>query len=232
MGEAVSDAAAVARGVARRPRAARRRRDADRAVTALLAALPHEVRRSLGVISLLADGERRTAILEETRRLDRLIDAVAEIGRMADLGCRVAVEPLRVEDVVTAAVEAFALDPDACPVTVRSGGGLPSVAGNAALVERVLLNLLANASRHGAPPVVLETSGAGGWVDLTVTDCGPGIPSAEPGRAEPAPAPPSGSMGVGLAISRLFAEGMGGSIVVGPQGGGGRVTLRLPEAAA
>jgi C4-dicarboxylate-specific signal transduction histidine kinase len=38
-------------------------------------------------------------------------------------------------------------------------------------------------------------------------------------------------MGVGLAISRLFAEVMGGCLVVAPDAPGARVTLRLRTAA-
>jgi len=38
-------------------------------------------------------------------------------------------------------------------------------------------------------------------------------------------------MGVGLAVSRLFAEVMGGCLVVAPGAPGARVTLRLRTAA-
>jgi two-component system sensor histidine kinase KdpD len=210
----------------------RGRREADRAVTALLAALPHEFRRSLGVIALLADSVGDgAAIVDETRRLDRLIDAVGEVARMSDGRARVAVEPLRADEAIAGALRAFAADPDACPVTALPASGLPPFAGNAELVERVLLNLLANASRHGAPPVVIEAVARRGRMELTVSDGGSGVPAgaANGGAATP---PAGGGMGMGLIICRLFAEGMGGSLVVGPSSAGGRVTLRLPEAGA
>jgi two-component system OmpR family sensor kinase len=45
-------------------------------------------------------------------------------------------------------------------------------------VERVLVNLLDNATRHGAPPITVSTGSSGGYAQLTVHDAGPGMSAA------------------------------------------------------
>lgn len=209
------------------------RRHSDLVWATLVAALPHELRRSLGVIALLSDGVGLTSdagrqIAHEVRRIDRLIDAMTEVSRVAAAGDDVAVEPLSPGRVLTGAAAAFARDPDRCDVTVERPDDLPPVRGNAVLTEMILLNLLSNASRYGEPPVALGARRAGTVVEFAVRDAGPGFapgrPAATPSRAV------AGAMGMGLAISRLFASAMGGWLDVETGPSGSRVGLCLPVA--
>ncbi len=200
------------------------RRRADGAATTLLAALPHEIRRSLGVISILSDAGdgAAPAIAAEVNRLDRLVAAVSEVSRVISGTRAIALGPVDPADATRAALASFAHDPDACPVADEVPSALPDVLADPELVERVLLNLLSNAARHGAPPVVLGGRAVAGHVELIVTDGGNGIPAVRPdGPGAP------GAMGVGLSICRLFAGEMGARLVVSERPGESRVTLRL-----
>ncbi|MEU4201218.1 HAMP domain-containing sensor histidine kinase [Streptomyces sp. NPDC045470] len=99
-------------------------------------------------------------------------------------------------------------------------------------VERVLVNLLANAAKHGAPPVEVRVEG----VRIVVRDHGPGYP---PELCEEGPrrfrtaAPERGTgHGLGLTIAAGQAEVLGGRLVFGTaEGGGAEAVLELPEPA-
>lgn len=121
---------------------------------------------------------------------------------------------------------------------------LPSEGDTAVLtdprrLERILVNLLDNADRHGAPPVVLRASLVPAPVPallvLTVADRGPGI-SAEHlphvferfYKADPSRGRTRGS-GLGLAIASENARLLGGSLLAHSRPGrGARFILRLP----
>lgn len=218
------------------PRAGRRHSDLVWAT--LIAALPHELRRSLGVISLLTDDvgatpEAGRQIALEVRRIDRLIDAMTEVSRVTSSSEGVAVEPLAPSRVISGAVVAFARDPDRCEVSVERDEDLPPVRGNAVLTEMILLNLLSNASRYGEPPVVLDARRAGTVVEFAVHDAGSGFTPRRQGLPVASTSGTvAGAMGVGLAISRLFASAMGGWLDVESGSSGSRVSLCLPVARA
>jgi len=74
-------------------------------------------------------------------------------------------------DAVAAAAPAM----DGADVDVVVGRGCPAVLADRFLTERILVNLLHNAARHGAPPVRLRAVARGPHVDLIVSDAGPGI---------------------------------------------------------
>ncbi|MFI8960834.1 ATP-binding protein [Streptomyces sp. NPDC053493] len=96
-------------------------------------------------------------------------------------------------------------------------------------LERVLGNLVANAHRHGAPPVVLTVDGP----VVTVRDHGAGYPeyllAAGPQRFRTE----SGGKGhgLGLTIAAGQAEVIGAELVFAnaPEGGGAVARLTLPE---
>jgi signal transduction histidine kinase len=100
-------------------------------------------------------------------------------------------------------------------------------------VERILANLLANAERHGAPPIEVVVDGAA----VTVRDHGPGFPS-QLLREGPRPfagggvagemGSPAGS-GLGLVIARAQAAAVGAQLLLAnAPGGGAQATLRFP----
>jgi signal transduction histidine kinase len=97
-------------------------------------------------------------------------------------------------------------------------------------LERVLVNLVVNAFRYGAPPVRVQVD----THRLVVEDCGAGI--------DPALAPrlfdrftrghaTEGGSGLGLAIARSYAEALGGRLLYEQaEPHGARFALVLPQA--
>ena len=84
--------------------------------------------------------------------------------------------------------------------------------------ERVMGNLIGNALKYGAPPVVVHGLETGKTFSLSVEDHGPGVPSEfvphlfeRFTRAEEARQTPSGA-GLGLAIAHEFADAVGADL--------------------
>ena len=109
-------------------------------------------------------------------------------------------------------------------------------------LRQILLNLLSNAVRHSpvrASITVTAERGEGEFVTIEVRDTGPGIPQErhdtifEPFvQLDRSLTRSTEGVGLGLAISRDLARGMGGDItVVSAPGEGACFTLSLPAAA-
>ena len=113
---------------------------------------------------------------------------------------------------------------------VRQTGGVPEVLADSRRLGQVLVNLILNASKFGAPGMAIEvsiSSGARG-VRVAVADRGPGVPPGHAPRLfEPyyrAPhAADSGKEGVGLGLSivKSIVEAHGGRVGVDSRRGGG-----------
>lgn len=104
--------------------------------------------------------------------------------------------------------------------------------------EQVLRNVMANALKFSPPGQVVEVAAqalAGGGVQITVADRGPGIPKEELEKVFDAfvqssrTKDGSGGTGLGLAISRHIMAAHGGSIhAQGREGGGSVFRIVLP----
>jgi signal transduction histidine kinase len=108
--------------------------------------------------------------------------------------------------------------------------------GESRSVVQVLVNLIGNAVRHSAPGtgVTISFENSGGSVRIHVADEGPGIAPEHQRRIfEPFETvkPGGDGIGLGLAIARRLARGMGGEIELkSVPGDGARFTLVLPAA--
>jgi two-component system sensor histidine kinase KdpD len=117
---------------------------------------------------------------------------------------------------------------------------VPEVVADPGILERVIVNLTGNALRYSPAddPPLLSASSLGERVELRVIDRGPGIPEADWMRIF-VPFQRLGDndnttgVGLGLALSRGFAEAMGGSLDPEETPGGGlTMILTLPAAAS
>jgi two-component system sensor histidine kinase KdpD len=121
-------------------------------------------------------------------------------------------------------------------VEVHIPRDLPLVRFDALLIERVLVNLLENASKYTPPgsKVTLAAEIIGDRLSVSVSDNGPGLPVGREEavfqkftRGERESATPG--VGLGLAICRAIVESHQGKIVATHRpGGGARFTFTLP----
>lgn len=205
----------------------------DAARSALLAAVSHDLRTPLAATRTALDGlgwpglgpEDRAALLETasvaTDRLGRLIDDLLDLSRLQAGAVAPAVREVSLDEVVPLAVE-----PYRAGVTLELPEDLPFVRTDAALLERVVENLVSNAVRYGGgTSVLVSASAVRHVVEVRVVDRGPGLDDAakermfEPfeqlGRAEGA------GVGLGLAVADGLARAVGATIVVEDTPGGG-----------
>ncbi len=117
------------------------------------------------------------------------------------------------------------------------------VRGNPDRLDRMLVNLIDNAIRYAKSSVTVSVGQSGPWVELAVTDDGPGIPEPDRERAFDRFArlddartrcdDDAGGAGLGLAIVRATAQSHAGTahLESAPDGASGlRAVVRLPAA--
>ncbi|MFE9960121.1 DUF4118 domain-containing protein [Micromonospora sp. NPDC005299] len=224
--------------------------EANRMRTALLAAVSHDLRTPLAsakaaVSSLRShdvefDADDREELLvtadESLDRLARLVANLLDMSRLQAGALGVTATAIGLEDAVPRALDE--LGPVAADVTTDIPADLPAADADPGLLERVLVNIVANALRHSPPgrPPTITASAHGGQVELRVIDTGPGIPEDQwehvflPFQRLGDRDNQTG-VGLGLALSRGLAEAMGGSITPETTPGGGlTMVVRLPAA--
>ncbi|GAA0368756.1 sensor histidine kinase KdpD [Micromonospora gifhornensis] len=253
--EAFAAQAAVAlrqQRLAAQAAAARPLAEADRMRTALLAAVSHDLRTPLAsakaAVSSLrshdvefdtADRDELLATADESLdRLGRLVANLLDMSRLQAGALGVHAVAIGVEDVVPRALDE--LGPPAAGVRTDIPADLPAATADPGLLERVLVNIVANALRHSPPhrPPLVTASAHAGQVELRIIDHGPGIPVDQWEHVfQPfqrlGDRDNTAGVGLGLALSRGLAEAMGGSITPETTPGGGlTMVLRLPAAAS
>jgi len=237
----LADAAAAAKPLA----------DADRLRTSLLAAVGHDLRTPLASAKAAVTSLRGTDITwtaqeqdellatadESLDRLARLVDNILDVSRLQAGVLPVAARPFGIEEVLPIALDE--LGPSGHAVVVNIPEGLPAVLADPVLVERVVVNLLANALRYASIDRVpyVTASSLGARVELRVIDRGPGI---APDQRERVFAPfqrlgdsdNTTGLGLGLSLSRGLTEAMGGTLTPEETPGGGlTMVMALPVAA-
>lgn len=206
----------------------------------LVARACHEVRGpltaarlGLHLIGRRPDGaEPAAAVVDlELRRAGLALDDLhaARAGRRA----RDHVEPVEVQDVLSAAAAAWRPVARAQGTDVQLGSCAPGVhvRGDRLRLAQACGNLLSNAIEHGEGPVAIGARTSGGHVRIEVADHGPGLPRTV-AELITTPRAGRGSRGRGLAISADIARRHGGRLGAAPTAGGARLTLELPVALA
>jgi two-component system sensor histidine kinase KdpD len=222
--------------------------EVDKARTALLASVGHDLRTPLSGLRLAVDALRDPAsqldaestqdlletVDDSTSRLDELITNLLDMSRLEAGVVMVRVVPTPVDAAVAAAVLAF---PNA-RIEVDVSDTFPLVLADPALLERVVENLVSNALRYAGPtptsPVRVSAHELGDAVAVDVVDHGPGLAAHRDTEATaPSTAGLDGSAGradrsagLGLAIVRGFCAAMEVGLEFRDTDGGG-LTVRL-----
>jgi two-component system sensor histidine kinase KdpD len=221
---------------------------ADRMRTALLAAVSHDLRTPLAsakaaVSSLRSQdieltGEDRDELLatadESLDRLTHLVDNLLDMSRLQAGAMSVFPRPADLEEIIARSLDD--IGPQARTVIVDIPPDLPEVMVDPAILERVLVNLTANALRYSpaAAPPRLTASALGDRVEVRVVDRGPGIPEDHRDRMfvpfqRLGDTDNTTGVGLGLALSRGLAEAMGGTLEPEDTPGGGlTMAVSLP----
>ncbi|MCU1657153.1 MAG: Two-component system, OmpR family, sensor histidine kinase KdpD [Pseudonocardiales bacterium] len=243
------------RALAEAARAVEPLAESERARTALLNAVSHDLRTPIAAakaaVSSLrsadvswSDADRDELLTTADTSLDRLTDLVTnllDLSRLQAGVLPVLAGPVGLDDVVSRALDhAAPASPDVdVDVDVDVPADLPAVLADAGLLERVVANLVQNALRYAPAGSRVRVAGSehAGHVELRVVDHGPGI---APGDAETVfaafqrrdDAPVAGTgVGLGLAIGRGFTEAMGGTLTAEETpGGGATLVVRLAAA--
>jgi signal transduction histidine kinase len=179
------------------------------------------------------DRRRLVAILvRQSRRLSCLLDELLELSRLEAGAVAVAAKQVEV------AREAYAAADEAGVGDITISCPPPTtVFADPGHLRRILVNLLVNADKYGAPPFVVESELVGRCVEVRVMDSGPGVPADfVPQLFDPfsRAAPKAGDRaapgaGLGLAIVDGLARLDGGQVFYRPGPLGGAVFgVRLP----
>jgi len=217
--------------------------EGERLRNSLLAALSHDLRTPLtGLVGLsesltlskppLAEAqmELASALRDEARRMVTLVANLLDMARIQSGGVKLNLQWQFVEEAVGAALRVCRWQLGARTAATRMARALPLVRFDAALLERVLCNLLENAAKYTPPDARIEVDAEvdtrDGMLLLRVCDDGPGLPTGREdalfekfvrGRQES----PIAGVGLGLAICRAIVEAHGGRMRAfnRPQGG-------------
>ncbi len=224
-------------------------RRTDELRTALLNAVSHDLRTPLS--SIMASGgsllqsdvawteeERRSfaeAIVEEARRLDRLVGNLLDLSRIESGNIHPEKGWYDLASLVSEVAGRLRWLTAGRDVTMEIPEGLPPVHFDYVEIDQVVSNLLENAVTHTPPRTAIAISArqSAGQVEIVVADSGPGIPAqALPHVFKPfyrGPGRTGGGGGLGLAVARGLVEAHGGLITAenGPEGGA-RFTFSLP----
>ncbi|HEY2748989.1 MAG TPA: ATP-binding protein [Polyangia bacterium] len=226
--------------------------EANRAKTAFLRNISHEIRTPLAAILgltelLVADAgaeTRRQQLLARVSSngrvllalVDDLLDlAKVEAGRLQLES--VAVAPLAIVAETVANLETEAQH-KSLRLSVDAVGDLPAlVATDPKRLRQILTNLIGNAIKftaHGAITVRVAYSAAAAQLSVDVADTGIGLTAAQAARlfapfqqGDDSIAMRFGGSGLGLALSRRLAEGLGGTLEIASSAPGVGSTFRL-----
>jgi two-component system sensor histidine kinase KdpD len=224
--------------------------EVDKLRTALLSAVSHDLRSPLAsakaaVDSLrtadveFSDDDRRELLAtadESLDRLGRLVENLLDMSRLQAGALAMAPRLITLAEAIPRAVDDLA---DAGrDVRIQIPDDLPDIPADPALLERALVNLLANALHYSAPdrPPLISASEHGGQVEVRVVDHGPGVPTADWDRIflpfqRLGDRDNATGVGLGLALSRGLVEAMGGTLTPEHTPGGGlTMILSLPAA--
>lgn len=221
--------------------------------------LAHEIKNPLTPIQMAVETLRKTwskkhksfeeifeestaTVLEETRRLKRIVGEFSEFARLP----KPALKPLDLTEAVTSCLGLYQ---GSVPITRKLASGLPPVAADRDQLSQILLNLLENArdavnSRtqggdggdekvdvdDGRIEITTRMNQRGDRLEIVVEDNGPGLPDRVKEKLfTPYFTTKQGGTGLGLAIVHRMISDHGGRIIAGDSDlGGARFVVQFP----
>lgn len=226
----------------------RARLDAVR--TDFVANISHELKTPVGALAVLAEALADSddpdviqhvagRMVEEAHRASRTIDDLLELSRI-ELGGAAVQERVDVYGVLMDAIERSTTMAGQRDISVTNAA--PDFHGKALGDSRQLVsalsNLIDNAVKYSdvGSSVAVAAAHRDGWVEISVTDHGIGIPARDLDRVferfyrvDQARSRMTGGTGLGLAIVRHVATNHGGEVLVhSEEGVGSTFTLRIP----
>jgi two-component system sensor histidine kinase KdpD len=213
---------------------------AEQLRNSLLNSVSHDLRTPLATIagtasSLLEqasidDRESLQTVVEESRRLARLVENLLDMARL-DSGSIVLNRQWHVlEEIVGVALNTMKRELKDRDIRITIPADFPLLKIDGFLIEQLLVNLLENASRYTPPGSELEITAVAKdrRAEIHVADSGPGLP---PGSEEKvfdkffrgSTVAPDGRRGVGLglAICQAIVQAHGGTITAANRPAGG-----------
>ncbi|GAA3941800.1 sensor histidine kinase [Microbacterium soli] len=224
----------------------------DRMRTDFVANTGHELKTPVASVSLLAEAIDSAAddpaqvrvfatrIMAEADRLSRLTGRIMSLSRLQADESLAQVEPVSIDEVVLASIEAHAVQADSAGVELMRGGDRGAwVRGDAQVLVEAVGNLLANAIAYSprGSHVGIGVKIDGDVVEIAVTDQGIGISEDDRERiferfyrADDARSRRTGGTGLGLSIVKHATQRHGGEVRVWSRPGkGSTFTMRLPR---
>ncbi|MDP2325255.1 MAG: ATP-binding protein [Gammaproteobacteria bacterium] len=205
----------------------------------------HELRQPVSAIRAQAEVARTTPnqvtrdtalnqVIRASDRMADLLDQLLTLARLEQSDAAASPGPVALDQVARATIADLAsASKEAIDIELEAVTGV-QVQGNATLLGILVRNLVANALRHGAPPVFVQVARQDGRVALRVRDAGPGVSPDELERLGErffrGSAATGGGSGLGLSIVRRIAELHKATVTfaAGPDGRGLEVCVSLP----
>lgn len=216
----------------------------------MVSGIAHEVNQPLTAIANYANAARRLVLSGQTdaAELAGIHEKIAAQAERAGQVIRGLRSMTRRRDSVREPLDCAALIVEASKLVefeLRSRGWrlvqnldprLPQVLGDGVQIQQVLLNLVRNAveamgERANGDAVVISASAVERpWVEICVSDCGPGLSAEVQERLfEPFFSTKAQGMGLGLSICRSILKAHGGELQYRRNlGGGADFVMRLP----
>jgi two-component system sensor histidine kinase KdpD len=232
--------------------------ESERLRNTLLAAMSHDVRTPLTALIGQAEtleqlgplsAEQRATVQSmghEARDLGALVGNLLDMARLESGQVQLRRDWQSVEEVVGSAIRAARHSLGELSVQTDLPRELPLVELDAALMERVLVNLLENASKYGitspmqVPAIQVIARATASSLELKVRDFGPGLPAASLGHEHTLfdkftrgqTESNTRGVGLGLAICKAIVESHKGKITAAQAAGGGaEFSISLPRTA-
>ncbi len=228
-------------------------READELKSTFISVISHELKTPVALIKGYADTllredarwdqeivqESLGVILEETDRLNQLIDNLLDASRLQAGALALEMDQVALDALAERVVTHFRTQTDSHEIVTDFPADFPVVRGDAARLEQVLNNLLSNAIKYSPDGGRVEISGRAlpGEAVVTVTDQGVGIPLEEQtriferffrGSRERHQRTPGA--GLGLYLVKAIIEAHGGRIwVESSPGEGAAFSFALPR---